>query len=356
MEGETTTNAVEVRFTGNTREYFGIWIVNFLLSIITLGVWSAWAKVRNRKYFLGNTSIENRPFGYHATGLQILIGRLIVVAFFAAYWILSALSPVAGFSLIALFVFVMPWLINRGLRFNAAMTSWSSVRFRFEGSYWPAFAVLMLYPALVALSLHLALPFVTRALKRYTIGRHRLGGHSFTFDSEIGPFYGAFAAVGVWAFFGFIFSLGIALSSHTANRDVGAFLTTGDIDSSTVIYVIVLAAIYFVAFFPLSTIYAAFTRYAIYAGTTLEGGHRFRSTISPPRLVWIVISNTVAVVVSLGMLLPWARIRLARYLCAHTWVIPGGSLDDFVGEAERRQSALGDAYMDIDGIDVGAAA
>ena len=350
------TDAVEVRFTGNTREYFGIWIVNLLLSIITLGVWSAWAKVRNRKYFLGNMSIENRPFGYHAKGLQILIARLIIVAFFAAYWILSTLSPVAGFIPIALFVFVLPWLINRGLSFNAAMTSWSNVRFRFDGSYWPAFAVFVLYPALVALSLYLALPYVTRAAKRYTIGRHRLGGHSFTFDSDIGPFYAALAAAGVWAVIGFVFFLSVVMSGLLAFMDVAAVPTTGDIDGSTVIYLFVLAAIFFVAFFPLSTIYAAFMRNTIYAGSALEDGHRFRSTISPPRLVWVIISNAVAVTVSLGMLLPWARIRLARYLCAHTWVIPGGSLDDFVGEAGRRQSALGDAYMDIDGLDVGAAA
>ena len=54
------------------------------------------------------------------------------------------------------------------------------------------------------------------------------------------------------------------------------------------------------------------------------------------------------------MLLPWARIRVARYLCENTWVSPAGSLDEFVSEAERRQSAIGDAFMDIDGIDVGA--
>ena len=356
MEEENTIDGVAVRFTGNPREYFGIWIINLLLSIITLGVWSAWAKVRNRRYFLGNTSIENRPFGYHATGLQILIGRLIVVSFFAAYWILSTLSPIAGLVLIVLFVFVLPWLINRGLRFNAAVTSWSNVRFRFDGSYRSAFAVFVFYPVLVALSLYLALPFLTRAIKRYTIGRHRLGGHSFTFDSAIGPFYAAFAIAGVWAFIGFVFILSLVFGGQLAFMDIAAFPATGVIDDSTVIYLIVLAAIYFVAFMPLSAIYAAFTRNAIYAGTALEGGHRFRSTIVPTRLVWIVISNTVAVVVSLGMLLPWARIRLARYLCAHTRVIAAGSLDDFFGEAGRRQSALGDAYMDIDGIDVGAAA
>ena len=344
-------DAIEVRFTGDAREYFGIWIVNLLLSIATLGIWSAWAKVRNRQYILGNTSIDGRPFGYHATGPQILVGRLIVVAFFAVYWALSALSPVAGSVLIGLLAFVLPWLINRGLRFNAAMTSWSNVRFRFDGSYWPALRVFVLYPTLGTMSLWLAYPFVARAMKRYTIGRHRLGGHGFAFDSAIGPFYAALAAAGVWAFFGFVIFLGVAIGL----TDVAVFSPAGTFDSDTAVFPVVLAIVGFLAFFPLSAIYGAFTRNAIYAGTVLEGGHRFRSTISPPRLIWIVVSNAAATVLSLGMLLPWARIRLARYLCAHTRVFPAGSLDDFVGEAERRQTALGDAYMDIEGIDVGAA-
>ena len=36
-------------FTGTTREYFGIWIVNVLLTFVTLGVYSAWAKVRRQR-------------------------------------------------------------------------------------------------------------------------------------------------------------------------------------------------------------------------------------------------------------------------------------------------------------------
>ena len=33
----------QVEFKGNAKEYFGIWIVNVLLSIITLGIYGAWA-------------------------------------------------------------------------------------------------------------------------------------------------------------------------------------------------------------------------------------------------------------------------------------------------------------------------
>ena len=350
----SATEAVQVRFSGNAREYFGIWIVNFLLSIVTFGVYSAWAKVRNKKYFLGNTTIDDRPFDYHARGVQILIGRAIVVAGFVIYSVSSSISLIANGVVIVVLAAILPWLINRGLRFNAAMTSWSNVRFRFEGSYWRAFRVFMLYPFLAIFTLYLALPFVTRAAARYRIGRHRLGGHRFAFDSGVEPFYAAFFVTAIWAIFGFALSIGLMATSGILEYFAFGAQAGNRVGTVMIVALIVVAAIWFVAVFPLGTIYAAFTRNAVYAGTALEGGHRFESRISPSRLVWIAISNAVAIVLSIGMLLPWARIRVARYLCAHTWLKPAGSLDDFVGEAEKRQSAIGDAYMDIDGIDVGA--
>lgn len=68
-------------FSGNAKEYFGIWIVNILLTIVTIGIYSAWAKVRRKRYFNGNTVLAGRAFGYHATGGQIFKGRLIAFAF-----------------------------------------------------------------------------------------------------------------------------------------------------------------------------------------------------------------------------------------------------------------------------------
>ena len=354
MEENSLTKVLQVRFSGTASEYFGIWIVNFLLSIVTFGVYSAWAKVRNRKYFLGNTAIDGRPFDYHATGRQILIGRAIVVAALVIYGVSSSISPIANGIVVVVFAVALPWLINRGLRFNAAMTSWSNVRFRFDGSYWPAFRVFLFYPVLAVLSLYLALPFFTRAAKQYTIECHRLGAHRFSFDSGIGPFYVALCCAAVWAVFGFALAIGLVAVSGLVG-DIGrAAQTGGQVGATQIVALIAVAAVWFVAIFPMATIYAAFTRNAIYAGTALEGGHRFESRISALMLVWIAIGNAFAIAVSVGMLLPWARIRVARYLCAHTYVIPAGSLDDFVGAAERRQSAFGDAYMDIDGIDVGA--
>jgi uncharacterized membrane protein YjgN (DUF898 family) len=53
-------------FTSTGREYFGIWIVNILLTVLTLGIYSAWAKVRRNRYVYGNTRLLGSGFDYHA--------------------------------------------------------------------------------------------------------------------------------------------------------------------------------------------------------------------------------------------------------------------------------------------------
>ena len=57
----------QIEFGGTAKGYFGIWIVNLILSIITLGIYSAWAKVRRQTYFKSHTELFGASFGYHAT-------------------------------------------------------------------------------------------------------------------------------------------------------------------------------------------------------------------------------------------------------------------------------------------------
>jgi Zn-dependent protease with chaperone function len=65
-------------FKGNGSEYFRIWVVNILLSVVTLGIYSAWAKVRRKQYFYGNTRVNGAGFEYLGSPAKILKSRLIV--------------------------------------------------------------------------------------------------------------------------------------------------------------------------------------------------------------------------------------------------------------------------------------
>src|SRR5438445_10585531 len=76
---------VQPEFTGTATEYFRIWIVNLFFSLVTLGIYSAWAKVRKRRYFYGSTRLDGDSFDYFASPKAILNGRIIAVAIFAIY-------------------------------------------------------------------------------------------------------------------------------------------------------------------------------------------------------------------------------------------------------------------------------
>ncbi|HEY1043658.1 MAG TPA: DUF898 family protein, partial [Telluria sp.] len=52
------TTETRLEFTGSGSEYFRIWIVNILLSIVTLGIYSAWAKVKANKYLYSCTRLN----------------------------------------------------------------------------------------------------------------------------------------------------------------------------------------------------------------------------------------------------------------------------------------------------------
>ena len=78
LSDETPTGtAYRFTFTGSAPEYFRVWIVNVALSIVTLGIYSAWAKVRNKQYFYGNTHLDDVSFRYLADPKQILKGKHI---------------------------------------------------------------------------------------------------------------------------------------------------------------------------------------------------------------------------------------------------------------------------------------
>ncbi|CTQ49401.1 YjgN family protein [Jannaschia donghaensis] len=341
----------QVQFTGRTGEWFGIWIVNLLLSIITIGIYSAWAKVRQKRYFYGNTTIDGRAFDYHATGGQILIGRLIVIGVFILISLLTTLNPLLIFVVYLAAIFVVPWLLIRSARFNARNTSWSNVRFNFSGDYGDAIATFVLFPILVAVTLYTTIPLLTRKAHRFYVGNHMIGGRKFAFDCNLGPLYKAFGLAALWVIAVFAIMIAIGLAGGFS-----AFDGTRGAPSEDAIAIGTIGVLYgflFVGFFPAVILYRALVRNVVYANTVLDGGHRFASTTRALPLLGIAVTNTLAVILTLGLALPWTQIRMTRYLADNTFVAPNGSLDAFVGQIEQDRSAVGDAFSDIEGIDIG---
>ena len=340
-----------VEFTGSTREWFGIWIVNVVLTIVTLGIFSAWAKVRRKKYFAQNTLIDGKRFDYHATGLQILIGRLIVIGAYIALNIAIAVSPLMAILFLAL-PFVVPWLLIRALAFNARQTSWANVRFGFEGRYGSAFLLFVIAPIGSMLTLWVAQPVLSIATRKFVIGGHSLGRSRFAFEGSFSAFYAAFAFAALWVVVvaGTTTMLLIAPAMGPIIDGIVYGVEPDPVALGTIVLGVYVVLI--LGFVPAQIVYEAFLRNAVFAGISLDR-HRFGSVISPPRYIWIALSNAAAIVLSLGLALPWTQIRMARYLAHNTAVLPDGPIESFAGKVRDEGSVVGDAAMDLEGFDLG---
>ncbi|MQY41875.1 DUF898 family protein [Epibacterium sp. SM1969] len=336
-------------FRGSAREWFGIWIVNLLLSIVTLGIYSAWAKVRTKKYFYQNTWVAGRNFDYHATGMQILIGRALVAAALLVYSMSVLLHPVFPLFILIAYALVIPVILLRGMRFNARNSSWSNVRFDFVGKVGKLYLLVFIYPILSLLTAYTTLPFLQRAVQRYGINNHRLGKTPFHFDSGIKPFYMAFLAA---------FAIGLAGLAVAFAVFLQPLLISGfDIEQMPVGAALNLVIGYFIALISFAfagVMYQALIRNHIFASTTLgEKQHGFQSTVKASALLWIAVSNLVVVLLTLGFMLPWAQVRMHRYLAQNSALKPNGSLDDFKGEIISETNAIGDAFSDMEGVEYG---
>lgn len=351
----SAANAFErARFTGTASEYFGIWIVNVLLTIVTLGIYSAWAKVRRNRYFYGNTVLLGRSFEYHATGKQIFIGRLIVLAFFIAVNILSAIHPLFSLVTTILIFIALPWLIMRGIRFNARVTSYRNVRFDFTGTAGGAFVSILLGSLVAVLSLGLLAPLASRWLNRYIFNNLRYGNRAFHTDPRIGALYGALVVPALMVVVGafLVFGLGSTMVGWLQAYNAGAVRSDlGDALTAFGLYVIFFGI--FIVYGLAGLIYRADVHNMVWSSTWVDGGHRLRSDLSPVRYAWIVISNVVVTLLTLGLMRPWAAVREAAYITGHTAIRIEGEIGEVFTQFQASGAAIGSEYMSMEGFDFG---
>jgi uncharacterized membrane protein YjgN (DUF898 family) len=330
-----------IDFRGNASEYFGIWIVNVVLTLLTVGIYSAWAKVRRKRYFYGNTFLAGHSFEYHARPIRILQGRLIAVGIIIVFNLIAEFFPIFGAVVLLVYAFALPFIINMGLRFNARMTSYRNVRFNFAGNYWEAFIAFILLPLAALFTLGLLVPVMSQVTATYIAKGYRYGTAPFAAKPLIRAYYGVF-------FRAFLFAILVAALIGGA---VAMVLVATDGMFAGAVVVAILT--FYLTIIPAAIFYAAGARNVIYNALALDNRHRFESTLKPLRYVWIIVSNFFVTIATFGLMRAWAAIRSTRYIAAHTAVLISGTVDDYVGEIESDTGVAAAEYMDLEGFDLG---
>ncbi len=356
--GEREQAGQAIRFTGRAGEYYGIWLANLVLGILTLGVFSAWAKVRRKRYFLGHSLVLGDRLGYHARGGTILKGRLAVAAALLAYGALGYVDPLAQAAAALAFVAAWPWVLNRALAFDARMTSWRNVRFAWHGRYWGVAAVAVLWPLAALLTLGVLAPVAGRAMREYLANHYALGRTRFAATTRLAPYWGALlVAILAALLFGLPFLAVVAAGVFALWRDFddleAAFRWLesvpgfGDAAGLAVAFLLLFPIWLGMLFFRIQA------RNIVVSALVLGDAARFRSTLQPLVYGWILVSNLALVLATALQLYPWAQIRRWRYQARCTAVVALAPAAIFTDSAAPPGTALGDAASDIGGIEIG---
>jgi len=374
---------VDIVFKGKGSEYFKIWIVNLFLSILTLGIYSAWAKVRTKRYLYGNTSIEGSAFEYHASPISILKGRLIAFALLLVYSTLSQLFPIFGlFLLILLFIFI-PWIIWRALRFNARMTSHRNVHFSFNGSLKKSYLYYLVIPYIFPLLISLIVSFAYSVVSNdYQIKYFFNYLSKAVFVEETLIFYGGSISLYIlmipyvqklkmfFYFNNINFGQGKFSSNLLVSKfyliDILTFLVTAAVilfpalivygfvffgtediyDNISEIVFSLLAIVFYVVMLTSVFLSTAFftskIRNYVYSNTELNEKIAINSNLNTWRLFWIYLSNFFLMIFTVGLAYPLTIIRKTKYMAETVSIVNAEALSLFVSEQEQQNSALGE--------------
>lgn len=169
----------EGQFSGTGSAFFKIYFINILLTMITLGLYTPWARVRTKRYLYGNLSLGQYSFDYHADPNKMFKFFVLFYTASLIFVVTVNLMPEIGTFLVPAymigFAIALPWIINRSLSFNARMTSFANIRFHYSGNYWGTFGILFLLPMLNAVTLGIAMPYIHKKFKEYFLSKHSWG-------------------------------------------------------------------------------------------------------------------------------------------------------------------------------------
>ena len=348
----------DIEFKGKAMEYFGIWLANILLTVVTIGIFSAWAKVRRLKYFYNNTNILENSFAYHATGWQIFKGRIIAFVVIIILGIGSSYIPGFSFVIFIIIFFLSPFIINSSLRFNARMVSYRNIRFNWHGNYKQTLLYFVLGPVISFFSLGFLQPLFTKFYYTYYANNHSYGTSRFSADTTIKQYYKDSFKSGFLPALIIFYSIVVYTIWDIANFIEWNFDYIDTIFNNysngfEILFFIMIPIIFITNF-----IYRIFARNILLRATILSKSNdneisaKFDSRLNPATYLWIIITNAIIVPITLGLMSPWAQIRFYKYLSYSTKIEIIGDLNIFLDIEKKNLSSLGEEYSEMEGIEV----
>lgn len=380
--------AYPLEFTGSGGEYFRVWIVNVLLSIVTLGFYTPLARRRTAQYFYGHTMVADSPLEFTAQTRRMLVGFILFVALYAAFKLAAETGQDSAVTVMLIGGAVLaPYFWGSAMRFRFNATRWRGVRLQFTAGWgevyrasWPAFLLALFWAGGLALfgalmpearggagvgrafavlgaTLLLSLLCAIRLEYNYKslmVARGRIGGQPGRWKPQFSDF------VRIWLATVGVFLVAVVLVAVVLVAGVGGSfaLLQGMKDGGARAVLVGIAVgllslfLLFLASAPARAYREARMFQLVWNNIGVSQVARFKCGLKPWRYVGLRVKNVLLSLLTLGFYRPFAKVSEYRMKTHSVTLHVKGGLDQLAGQLAREEQAVGDAIADAIGLEL----
>ena len=303
-------------FKGKGGDLFVVLIVNWLLTMITLGIYYPWAKVRRLSWYYENTEMDSHPFHFHGTGREMFIGFIKAVAILAVIIGLFVGLNYLRMPFLAFIIYVggllafIPLVIHGTYRYRMSRSSWRGIHFGYRGQLKELYTICLRDGFLTIITLGIYGSWFVMNLRNYILSHVRYGSSNFQYRGEGLEFF----VLNLKGWFLTIITLGIY-----------AFWWQKDL----------------------------FEYYVNNLSWNFSDGKRiqFKSTATGGGLFGLLVGNVLLIIFTLGIGFAWAQVRMARFVMNNIEFAGDADLNAVAQTEAEHKNALADDLGDM--MDIG---
>ena len=344
-----------IKFFGKGSDYFGIIIVNWLLTLITLGIYYPWARARKIKYMYGATALNDDRFAFLGTGKEMFRGFVKVILF---YIVLTGLLVVAQMYqmknpmvfLIAILLFyvifiaIIPLIYHGAYRYRMSRTTWRGIRFGYRGSRKQLYIKFLKWAGLTIITFGIYSSWMRVNLRKYLLGNVRFGDAKFSYKGE-----------GVDLFIINLKLAGMVMAGLFPAIVAGVVVAVyaGSAEMSNLMPIILLF-MYLPALIYMFWYEKDIWNYYI-DNIEIEKEEQkiqLKSTVTGGGIFGLRIVNLLMTIFSLGLAYAWVEVRTRKYFTEHTHIKGDIDLDKITQTEEVYTDAMFEDAGDFFDIDI----
>lgn len=384
--------AYPLAFSGSGGEFFRVWIVNVLLTVVTFGFYTPFARRRTAQYFYGHTLVADSPLEFTAQQRKMVAGFLVLVGLYVVFNLAAETGQDVTLAVMMLGgAALAPYFWASAMRFRLNATRWRGVRLQFTAGWgevykasWPLFAMALAWIAVILLAgttvtegegkkprfepsgetlglLALALLAMVVCFMRLEfnsksllVARSRIGGQPGRWKPVFGDFVriwlatlGVFLATVLVLALAMAGMLGGAFALFSKMRGGGLFALLMAIG-----FVVVGVFLVFLVSGPARAYREARIFQLVWNNIGVSHVARFKCRLRAGRYVGLRVTNMFLTLVTLGFYRPFAMVSEYRMKVESVTLHVKGGLDQLVGQLAREEQGLGDAIADAAGLDL----